>query len=565
LASRAPTQSERKLVVATRRGDDRAFGELYSRYRDRIGAFILAKVQDHGRAEDIAQEVFISALRRLRASEQQIAFKPWIYEIAKNACIDEFRRCGRAREVPLDADEEFGGGERGLVSIAPTPPAAVESKQQLDDLQGAFGGLSENHHSLQVMREFEGLSYREIGARTGMSRQVVESTLFRARRKLTQEYDEIASGHRCQQVVTMIEERGAQSLAACGIRQRRQLTRHLAYCQPCRRMALQAGVHESLVKPRSIAAKIAALLPFPLSRWPWGGRRAGKIAASTGGSTGAGSLSAGATVAGSAGSSITLGQVAAAATALLIAGAGGAAVTGAFAGEPASHPVRARTSTTHPGGSQSPGGSVRAAGGASAGHSGSPVLRRSSPQPRSHTAHSSAAGTGGSAKSAGPNRPASTSAAGGSTPGASTTRGSSPGSGSPSPSGATAPAKSTPGTARTVTGTAGRTLTGTVRTVTGAAKNTVSRTAGTVTGAAGTVTGAVGTVTGTANRVVGGVTSSAGSTARQAANTVTSAVGSAGSTAQHAASQVTSAAGSAGSTAQRAAGTITRAASSLVP
>ncbi len=55
------------------------------------------------------------------------------------------------------------------------------------------------------------------------------------------------------------------------------MTRHLAYCQPCRRKARLAGVDESFVKPRSIAAKIAALLPFPLLRWPWGG--GGKAAA----------------------------------------------------------------------------------------------------------------------------------------------------------------------------------------------------------------------------------------------------------------------------------------------
>ena len=53
---------------------------------------MLGMVGDHQRAEDIAQEVIIAALRRLRATEQPIAFKPWLYEIAKNACIDEFRR-----------------------------------------------------------------------------------------------------------------------------------------------------------------------------------------------------------------------------------------------------------------------------------------------------------------------------------------------------------------------------------------------------------------------------------------------------------------------------------------
>ena len=94
--SRPPACTEHELVAATRAGDDRAFEELYSRYRERISSFILGRVHDHGRAEDIAQDVFIAALRRLRGSDQRIAFKPWIYEIAKNACIDEFRRANRA-------------------------------------------------------------------------------------------------------------------------------------------------------------------------------------------------------------------------------------------------------------------------------------------------------------------------------------------------------------------------------------------------------------------------------------------------------------------------------------
>ena len=87
----------------------------------------------------------------------------------------------------------------------PTPPAAVESRQRLNDLRGAFGGLSASHHQLLVMREFEGLSYDEIGSRLDMTRQMVESGLFRARRKLTEEYEELASGKRCEQIQTAIE------------------------------------------------------------------------------------------------------------------------------------------------------------------------------------------------------------------------------------------------------------------------------------------------------------------------------------------------------------------------
>ena len=176
----AALRSEQSLVRAARGGDDRAFEQLFAMYRDRIEAFIYGKIRDHGRAEDISQEVFMSALRQLRASEQRIAFKPWIYAIAKNACIDEFRRNARAREVPVQDDEALPGVQRAALSLVAAPPAAVESKQRLEDLRGAFGGLSESHHKLLVMRELEGRSYDEIGARLGMTRQMVESSLFRA-------------------------------------------------------------------------------------------------------------------------------------------------------------------------------------------------------------------------------------------------------------------------------------------------------------------------------------------------------------------------------------------------
>ena len=79
----------------------------------------------------------------------------------------------------------------------PAPDDAVAAKQELDQLCGAFGGLSDAHHEILLLRELEGLSYREIGDRMGMSRPAVESTLFRARRRLTEEYDELVSGARC--------------------------------------------------------------------------------------------------------------------------------------------------------------------------------------------------------------------------------------------------------------------------------------------------------------------------------------------------------------------------------
>ena len=268
----APIRSDDGLVAAVRRGDDRAFGELYSRYGRRIVSYIFGMLGDHGRAEDIAQEVFISALRRMRATERPIAFKPWVYEIARNACIDEFRRTRRAQEIPLDSSDESDGAERRLESWTGLPDAALERRQQLDDLRGAFRGLSESHHKIIVLRELEGLSYTEIGTRMGMTRPVVESTLFRARRRLGDEYEEIASGRRCHQVHAVIDAGGEKAVLALGVRERRRVARHVAHCQPCRRYAHMAGVDDSVLKAPGLLEKIAALLPVPaFLRWRRGG------------------------------------------------------------------------------------------------------------------------------------------------------------------------------------------------------------------------------------------------------------------------------------------------------
>ena len=254
-------RSDHQLVSLVRAGDDRAFEELFHRYRRRITAYVYGMVADHGRAEDIAQEVFVSALRRMRDTERPIAFRPWIYEIAKNACIDAHRRRSRAEEVSLTSDEGHASGDHlHLVSSTPAPHEAMEVKQRLGHLCGAFGGLSEAHHEILVLRELEGLSYREIGERMGLSRPAVESTLFRARRRLAQEYDEIASGARCKRVQAIISSAVGGQLAP---RERRRMARHVVHCESCRRHARSLGVATQPAQA-SGARKLAGLLPLPL-------------------------------------------------------------------------------------------------------------------------------------------------------------------------------------------------------------------------------------------------------------------------------------------------------------
>jgi RNA polymerase sigma factor (sigma-70 family) len=250
----ASWRNDHELVTAVRGGEESAFEELFCRYRGRLRSYVSAALADSDRAEDITQEVFISALRRLQVTERPIAFRPWIYRIAKNACIDELRRTRRRVDVPLERDRD---SPDSLPSWEPGPEIAVESKQTLDDLRGALRGLSELHCRILVLRELEGLSYREIGERLGMSRPVVESTLFRARRRLAEEYEELVSGRRCERTRALIDDLEVETLRRLGARERRRLGRHLAHCQPCRRHALlarRAGARSEVAAAALLAA-----------------------------------------------------------------------------------------------------------------------------------------------------------------------------------------------------------------------------------------------------------------------------------------------------------------------
>lgn len=376
------------LVAGVRAGDDRAFEVLFSRYQPRVAGYVRERVRDSGRAEDITQEVFMSALRRMRVTEREIVFKPWIYKIAENACIDAFRRASNTTEVSFDADDAIGAEDRlRLVESSATPDAAVEDKAALDNLCGALGELSRVHSRILVLRELEGLSYAEIGERLGMSRATVESTLFRARKRLGVEYAEIGSGERCLRVQRIVD--GLPSRRP-GLRDRRRMAVHLAHCQPCRRHARRAGLplDPLAARPSGVAARIAAFVPLPgfLIR-RWGGGEAGeRLGAGAGGQVAQWSANA-ATVIDPAVAGGWVKTIATAATVALAGIGAGQAITDRMPAERA--PV------------QAPALSRGAQSGGSAG-----AQQRSMPTPNAGRGSSSSSGRAGDASADLPARPA---------------------------------------------------------------------------------------------------------------------------------------------------------------
>src|SRR5215470_19722978 len=79
-----------KLIRAAADGDRGAFGELYVRYARMVHAILLARVPP-GEAEDLVQDVFLSAMRQLRGLRTAAAFRGWLGAIARNRAMDYFR------------------------------------------------------------------------------------------------------------------------------------------------------------------------------------------------------------------------------------------------------------------------------------------------------------------------------------------------------------------------------------------------------------------------------------------------------------------------------------------
>jgi RNA polymerase sigma factor (sigma-70 family) len=482
-----PDVTDHDLVQAVRAGDDHAFERLYHRYHRRISAYIFGMVHDHGRAEDLTQEVFVSALRRMRQTDRPIAFKPWIYEIAKNACIDAFRRSKRTEEVSIDAEGGLAPADHGkLASISPSPESAVEGKQQLDDLCGAFGGLSEAHHQILVMRELEGLSYREIGERLDMSRPSVESTLFRARRRLTEEFEELRTGERCLRIQEII---GRASASALGTRDQRRVGSHVSHCQPCRKHAVLAGLDVGSFARRPVRAKIAAFLPLPAflrKRWLGGGGDGSDAAAAHLAAAHAPTLAQASMAAAQYGDSSMAGWMKASAVvaAVALAGVGAGAVDhGASGGKQHDAPIvhrsaaAATTLGTLPAATTAPRGAAATVTGGSVSSSGS-----------------SASGTGGRSGTEG-----SSGAAGATGSETSTGTGTGTGTGTTDPaagSGAGTPATSGAGAGGEAASSATSGATSTAKKPASTAGGAVQQAAGAVTGAAGTVTDAAAGATG---------------------------------------------------------------------
>jgi RNA polymerase sigma-70 factor (ECF subfamily) len=165
LVQAAISNEEDDLIASAASGDRGAFGELYQRYARMVHGILLARVPPSD-AEDLVQDVFLSAMRQLRGLRTAAAFKGWLAAIARNRAMDYFR--GSRDRAPLDEnapDQRPAGGEAFLI---------------LDHIRA----LPEAYRETLILRLVEGMTGPEIAERTGLKPESVRVNLCRGMKML---------------------------------------------------------------------------------------------------------------------------------------------------------------------------------------------------------------------------------------------------------------------------------------------------------------------------------------------------------------------------------------------
>ena len=169
---------ERALIERCRRGDLGAFEELYRAHAGRLYSVALRLLGNTADAEDVLQEIFLAAHRKLDTFRGESALGTWLYRLATNLCLDHLRsKAGRSNQMTDALDDEVGLFDAGTSSLA-------EQTVTKMDLERALARLPEGCRAAFVLHDVEGLEHREVAEILGIAEGTSKSQVHKARLKL---------------------------------------------------------------------------------------------------------------------------------------------------------------------------------------------------------------------------------------------------------------------------------------------------------------------------------------------------------------------------------------------
>ena len=177
--------ADRELVRRFKSGDKKAFDLLFTRYQYKIFSLVRRYLHDPDEVQDVAQEVFVKALRGLPRFREESAFYTWLYRIAVNTAKNHIIAAGRRPpDVDIDVeDAQFRDGAY-LLRDSEDPAASIARDELSLAIHRAMSALPHELRDALALREIDGMSYEQIARLLGCPVGTVRSRIFRARKAI---------------------------------------------------------------------------------------------------------------------------------------------------------------------------------------------------------------------------------------------------------------------------------------------------------------------------------------------------------------------------------------------
>lgn len=173
-------EADEQLMRMVAKGDQRAFDEIYNRYAAKLAYYFTIKLKhDKEKGEDFVHDLFAKLIDRPELFDASRKFKTWIYSVANNMCINEYKKMavrsnttnGVSQDLPI-ASYEKGVAEQ------------VYEQDFANDLDSTLRDMDQKHSEVFVLRHIDGLSVKEVAEALDISPGTVKSRLFYATKKI---------------------------------------------------------------------------------------------------------------------------------------------------------------------------------------------------------------------------------------------------------------------------------------------------------------------------------------------------------------------------------------------
>ena len=187
-----PVATERDLILRAQAGESAAFGELVQRYMRRAYFAALGFVGSPEDAMDLSQDAFARAYRARQRINPEMPFYTWFYQILRRLCFN-FIRDRKLHRTKLREQKSWIVDDAAFRARERNPRRTIEREQTRLRVRQAIETLPDREREVLVLKEFEGLKYREIAEVIGIPIGTVMSRLYSARRNLASAIEEMES------------------------------------------------------------------------------------------------------------------------------------------------------------------------------------------------------------------------------------------------------------------------------------------------------------------------------------------------------------------------------------